>query len=97
MKYVGMVSGSFSGRRRSSRVQVAVAAHPQMYVTALLALQGRVGLDHPSPGHLHRHLHSLCSSFPSLRAAEYREGRYQLKLFIVFKYILSSYMGNHAI
>lgn len=59
--------GSFAWRRCASRVQTAVASHPQMDDPALLTLQSRLGLDRAFVGYLHGNLYALCRRFPPQR------------------------------
>ena len=55
-------AGALPRGRCAAGVQAAVAPHPQVHHPPLLALQGGLGLDHPPPRHLHRHLHALLGS-----------------------------------
>jgi len=52
-------AGAVAGSRCGARVQAATDADPPLHHSALLALQGRLGLAHPPPCHLHGRFHTL--------------------------------------
>lgn len=53
------VIGTVTRSRRPPGVQITVAQNPQVDHTALLAVQGGLGLDHTAARDVHRHIHAV--------------------------------------
>jgi len=60
-----LLSGVVSGLGRPARVQATHASPPPLDDSPLLAVQSRLGLAHPHPGHIHCRLHAVRGRVPA--------------------------------
>lgn len=58
------VAGVVPWSRRPPRVQITVPQNPQVDHTALLTVQGGLGLDHTAAGHVHRYIYAVRRRLP---------------------------------
>jgi len=72
-----VVTGAVARVGRAARVQAVHAASSPLDDTALLAVQGRLGLAHSHPRHLHGRLHAVRRRVPTQRRTKQRRPEIQ--------------------